>query len=132
MKKSSCCMSYNALDYYWIYLIFTDSTFGGKNNSHCMLQIYFIWNFHKVKWLNFVFQLKGCVLYILLVCFSSLKKSTCETRKNIFYFTSKLFSFLRKSNFTILDIQVSWRHQMSKRKTRNMLYWVTWEVNTIC
>ena len=25
----------------------------------------------------------------LLVCFVSLKESTCETRKNVFYFTSK-------------------------------------------
>ena len=30
----------------------------------------------------------------LLVCFVSLKESSCETRKNVFYFTSKaLFVF---------------------------------------
>ena len=32
----------------------------------------------------------------LLVCFVSLKKSTCETRKNVFYFTSKTLSILEK------------------------------------
>ena len=38
--------------------------------------------------------LKGCVRYILLVCFLSLKEITCETRKNVFEVTSKaLFVF---------------------------------------
>ena len=41
----------------------------------------------------------------LLVCFLNLKDCTCETRKNVFYFTSKTLSFSRKSNFRILDIQ---------------------------
>ena len=31
----------------------------------------------------------------LLVCFVCLKESTCETRKNVFYFTSKALLFLR-------------------------------------
>ena len=43
----------------------------------------------------------------------------------------KLFSFL-KSNFRILDIQISWPHQMLNHKTRNTFYWITWEVNTVC
>ena len=37
----------------------------------------------------FISIIKGCVRYILLVCFVCLKESTCETRKNAFYFTSK-------------------------------------------
>ena len=32
----------------------------------------------------------------LVVCFSSLKKSTCETWKNVFYFTSKALLILEK------------------------------------
>ena len=32
---------------------------------------------------------KGCVCYILLVCFISLKESTREVRTNVFYFTLK-------------------------------------------
>ena len=32
---------------------------------------------------------KGCVRYIFASLFYSLKKSTCETKKNAFYFTSK-------------------------------------------
>ena len=42
----------------------------------------------------------------------------------------KLFSFSGKSKSAILDIQVSWRHQIPKLKTRNTFYWTTWEVNT--
>ena len=35
----------------------------------------------------------------LLVYFSSLKKSTCETWKNVFYFTSKALFVLGKITF---------------------------------
>ena len=43
----------------------------------------------------------------LLVCFLSLNESTCQTRKNALYFTSKALLFSRKSNFSILDLQIS-------------------------
>ena len=36
----------------------------------------------------------------LLVCFLTLNESTCQTKKNVFYFTSK-------SNFSILAFQIS-------------------------
>ena len=36
---------------------------------------------------------------------ASLKESISETRKNVFYFTSKGLSFSRKSDFRILDIK---------------------------
>ena len=52
--------------------------------------------------------------------------------KMFFISLQKLFLFLRKSNFSILDIQISWRHQMPKHKTRNTFYLITWEVNTAC
>ena len=51
-------------------------------------------------------NLKVVSAIFLLVCFS------------VFYFTSKALLFSRKSNFNILDIQISWRHQMSKYKRR--------------
>ena len=57
----------------------------------------------------------------LLVCFSRLKESNCETWKNVF-FSQMLFSFSKKSNFGILDIQISLHHQMPKHKTRNIFY----------
>ena len=38
--------------------------------------------------------------------------------------------FSRKSGFRILDIQISWHHQMPNYKTRNKFYCITWEVNT--
>ena len=67
-----------------------------------------------------------------LVCFLSLNETTFQTRKNVFYFTSKALSFSRKSNFKILYFQISWCHQMPMRKTRNTFHWIIWEVNTIC
>ena len=53
-------------------------------------------------------KIKGCVGYI----FASLKESFYETRKNVFYFTSKALLFLRILKFKILDIHVSLRHKI--------------------
>ena len=39
---------------------------------------------------------KGCSAAFLLVCFSTLKESTCETRKNVFCLTSKALFVLEK------------------------------------
>ena len=52
-------------------------------------------------------SLKAVSAIFLLVCFLSLKESTFETRKNVFIPLHKLFSFSRKSNFRILDFQIS-------------------------
>ena len=51
-------------------------------------------------------ELKGCLCCIFASLFLSLKKSTGEKKKNVFYFTSKPFSFSRKSSFRIPDIQI--------------------------
>ena len=66
----------------------------------------------------------------LLVCFVCLKESNCETRKNVFYFSSKALFVLEIINFS--GIQMTWRHQMperEKRETRNAFSWITREVN---
>ena len=46
-----------------------------------------------MKLMQFLKRVKGCVKVVsptfLLVCFVCLKESTFETRKNVFYFTSK-------------------------------------------
>ena len=39
---------------------------------------------------------KGCIRYIFASFFLSLNESTCETRKNVFYFTSKALFVLKK------------------------------------
>ena len=44
-------------------------------------------------------DIKGCVRYILLACFKSLKDSTGETSKNVFYFASKALFVLEKIKF---------------------------------
>ena len=52
--------------------------------------------------LRYYNKLKSCIYYILLVCFLSWKESSCETRKNVFYFTSKalfLFGNIKFENF---------------------------------
>ena len=67
-----------------------------------------------------------------LVCPFSLKGALVKLRRMFFISLQKLFLFSRKSNFRILDIQIPWRYQMSKHKTRNIFYWITWEVNTVC
>ena len=51
-------------------------------------------------WICFFFlTLKVVSATVLLVCFVSLKESTCETRKNIFYFTSKALFILEIIKF---------------------------------
>ena len=50
-------------------------------------------------------DLKVVSAAFLLVCFLSRKESTCETRKNVFYFTFK--SSFRSGENQILDILVS-------------------------
>ena len=72
-----------------------------------------------------------CVNYILLVCYLSLKESTCETREKIILF-QKHFLFSRKSNFRILDIQPSWYNQMPQHKTKTLFYRIILEVTTVC
>ena len=68
----------------------------------------------------------------LLVCSLSPKESSCETLKNVFYFTIKPLSIIKKTKFSILDIQISWRHQMTRNKTLNTFCWITSEVNRVC
>ena len=64
----------------------------------------------------------------LLVCFSSLKEKLWNLEKCfLFHFKS---SFHSREN-QILDIQISWRHQIPQHKTRNTFYWITWEANTV-
>ena len=44
-------------------------------------------------------EFKGFVCYIFASLFLSLKESTCETKKNVFYFTSKALFVLEKIKF---------------------------------
>ena len=44
-------------------------------------------------------KLKGCVHYIFACLFSSLNKNPSQTRKNVFIFTSKTLSVLKKIEF---------------------------------
>ena len=72
------------------------------NDQHIKAEAYFAkivngftrWHFRK-KPPPYIFKaLKVVSAAFLLVCFVCLKESTCETRKNVFYFTSKtLFVF---------------------------------------
>ena len=55
-------------------------------------------------------QLKVVSATFVLVCFLSLNESTCQTRKNVFYFTSKALFVLEKikfSNFTFSNFITS-------------------------
>ena len=104
------------------------------------------WNIRQYMWIicfpandainfeiNLSFLLKVVSATILLFCFLSLKERTCQTRKNVFYSTSKgLFVLERISSSRNLDFQILWRHQMPKHKTKSIFYWITYEVNTVC
>ena len=57
-------------------------------------------------------------------------RALVKLRKIFFISLQKLFSFLRKSSFRVVDFQILWRHQMPKHKT-NTFHWITWEVNTV-
>ena len=61
----------------------------------------------------FISIIKGCVRYILLVCFVCLKESTCETRKNAFYFTTKALLVLEIIN-QLLTFQIFKYHDVIK------------------
>ena len=54
-----------------------------------------------------------------------------NSQKCFFISLQKLFSFSRRSSCRILNIQISWRHQMSKHKTRKLFYWITWKINNL-
>ena len=71
------------------------------------------------KFAAFLSFIKGCVRYIFASLFLSLNESTCQMKKNVFYFTSKPLFVLEKIKFWNLHFQISWRHQMRKHKTRN-------------
>ena len=57
-------------------------------------------------------DLKVVSATFLLVCFLSLKESFCETRKNIFYFTSKALFALEK--IKSLEFKISKFHDVIK------------------
>ena len=46
-----------------------------------------------------IFNVKVVAATFLLVCFVSLKESTCEKKKNVFYFTSKALFVLEIIKF---------------------------------
>ena len=77
---------------------------------------------------------KGCVHYIFTSLFFQSNREHLWNLEKKFISLQKLFSFARKSNFWILDIQIYDVIKCLKIKmheTRNTFYWTTWEVNTI-
>ena len=55
-------------------------------------------------------MVKGCVHYIFANLFFKSKRDTCQTRKNVFYFTSKPLFVLKK----ILEFYVLKFHDVIK------------------
>ena len=50
------------------------------------------------KW-NVIWDVKGCIRYIFSSLFLKAKESACETRKNLFYYTSKALFILEIIKF---------------------------------
>ena len=75
-----------------------------------------------IKWPPKQWTFKGCVCYIFASLFLGLNDSTCQMKKNVFYFEEKCFLFhfktsfysWKKSNFRILHFQNSWRHHIKQ------------------
>ena len=67
----------------------------------------------------------------LLVWFSSLKESFCETRKNVLCHFKSCFCSPEIQSLEFLNIQISWRHKMLQYQTSNTFYWITWKINTV-
>ena len=61
-------------------------------------------------------------LKVVSATFLVVTKALVRLGKMIFISLQKLFSLSRKSDFRILDFQISWHHQMSKHKTRNLFF----------
>ena len=71
-----------------------------------MLTFYQAYNWGRLFALS-ALRLKLVSAAFSLVCFVCLKERTCETRKIIFYFTSKALFVLEINNFKFSDIQMS-------------------------
>ena len=67
-------------------------------------------------------MLKVVSTKFFLVCFLIPEESFCETKTKKFNLVQRLFSFSRKLKFRILDVQISWRHQMPKYKAKTTFY----------
>ena len=114
--------------------------------------IHFFWHFLLLFIVRFVF----CIIFIsflievsnfhnkifkvvsptfLLVWFSSLKESFCETRKNVFCHFKSCFCSPEIQSLEFLDVnfwtKISWRHKMLQYQTSNTFYWITWKINTV-
>ena len=52
-----------------------------------------------------------CVHYILLVCFLSLKDSTCEIREKVYFISKAFFVLIKKFSFVIIHKLAKCHHQ---------------------
>ena len=82
-------------------------------DKHCMVFLHVL---HPKKSCSSLKVVSATFFQVRLAC---LTESTCEIRKNVFYFAK--FS----------GTQMSWRHQMPKHEARNTFYWITWEVSIV-
>ena len=96
--------------------------------SGCYLQLPCCWDYQKE--VRCQTQLPNCHCFLmvllkvvsatfLLVCFVSLKESTCETRKNAFHFTSKalfVLEIIKFLLFTYSNVMLSSNAQTWKTK----------------
>ena len=85
-----------------------DEVIDKKTLKHTSLIFTELWALANEIMLNIMQNLKGCVRYIFAsLFFKSKKRALVRLGKMFFILLQKLFSFSRKSNFRILDIQIS-------------------------
>ena len=73
-----------------------------------------------------LYLFKGCVCYIFASLFFQSKRALVKLGEMFSISLQKHFLLSRKSNFRILDIQISQYHLMPQHKTRDTFYWITW------
>ena len=73
-----------------------------------------------------------CSLHFASLFFKSKGEHLWNKEKTVLFYFKSSFRSRENQILRVLDIQISWRHQMPKHKTRKTFYWITWEVNTVC
>ena len=120
VKNKECYLCSHTLFWHFLLLFIVRFMF-------CIIFISFlieVSNFH-----NKIFKVVSPTF--LLVWFSSLKESFCETRKNVLCHFKSCFCSPEIQSLEFLNIKISWRHKMLQYQTSNTFYWITWKINTV-
>ena len=96
---NACCSNYHVILSYQIYNVKSNYVPSSSQSCHIHILAAFV-----------MIKIKSCVPFIFASLLLILNESTCQTRKNVFYFTSKALFVLEKiklQNFTFSNFMTS-------------------------